>query len=234
MQPAYPSEWKISMEVDGKLICSSHRRGILLSEHDMMEATCMTTRTCKAQLLTIPNLLSLLRLTMIPAFVSLYIRGESGACALLLVLSGATDLLDGWIARRFNAVSDVGKVLDPAADKLTLAAALGMLISTHKVLLIPMILLVVKELAMGLSGAVAVVRTNSVPSARWHGKATTALMYMTMFVHIIWQDIPSVASNTMAVACTLMMLFSMTLYISDNIRRIKCGRGGSTDDKQAA
>ena len=194
----------------------------------------MTTRTCKAQLLTIPNLLSLLRIAMIPAFLALYAREASGACAIILLLSGVTDLLDGWIARRFNAVSDVGKVLDPIADKLTLAAALAMLLSTHRVLLLPFVLLLVKELAMGLSGAVAVARTSAVPSARWHGKLTTALMYLTLFVHILWKDIPAAASNIMAAVCTLMMLYSMALYISDNIRRIRSGKGGPTDDKQAA
>ena len=77
------------------------------------------------EILTVPNLLSMLRLCMIPLFVWLYCAKEAfGATALVLVLSGITDIVDGFIARRFHMVSDFGKILDPIADKLTQAAML--------------------------------------------------------------------------------------------------------------
>ena len=106
----------------------------------------MTMHTLRRQLLTIPNLLSLVRLALIPVFVTQYQAGHIVAAAILIVLSGLTDLLDGWYARRFNAISDVGKVLDPVADKLTQASAIAMLISDHPLLLVPLALLVLKEL----------------------------------------------------------------------------------------
>lgn len=185
------------------------------------------TRHASRRMMTLPNLLSVLRLMMIPGFVIAYSKGDVILSAAVLVLSGLTDVLDGWIARRFHAISDLGKVLDPVADKLTIAVVLSVLVEKHPVLLIPLVLLVIKELVMAVSGALAVVTTKVVPGAVWHGKINTALTYMTMFLHILWQDIPAAASNIMAVLCTAMMLLSMTLYTADNIRRCKCGRGGS-------
>lgn len=187
----------------------------------------MTTRTSRTQLLTVPNLLSLARLSMIPLFVLLYLKGQNTACAIVLALSGATDLVDGWFARHFDAVTDIGKILDPVADKLTLAAALGMLVSVHPSLTIPLVLLVIKELVMGMSGAAAILHTGEVHGAVWHGKITTALTYVTMFIHVLWQDITPWASNILSTACSVMMLLSLALYTLDNIRRIRSGRGGS-------
>lgn len=187
----------------------------------------MTLHTLKKQLLTIPNFLSFVRLALIPVFVSLYRSGELLAAAAVIVLSGLTDLLDGWYARRYNAITDVGKVLDPIADKLTQAAAIGMLIADHPLLLVPLLLLVVKEITACVSGMLVIRKTGTVPGAVWHGKATTALLYLLMFVHILWQDIPPMASNIMTAACIAMMLLSMTLYTVDRYRRIRGGRGGS-------
>ena len=75
------------------------------------------------QILTIPNLLSVIRLLMIPVIVWLYCEKQDYiAAAAMIVLSGLTDIADGIIARKFNLVSDLGKILDPVADKLTQAA----------------------------------------------------------------------------------------------------------------
>lgn len=187
----------------------------------------MTSQMSKRQLLTVPNLLSLIRLGLIPVFVHLYLSGAQAAAAGVIVLSGLTDLADGWYARRFHAVSDVGKVLDPIADKLTQAAAIGMLVADHPLLLAPLLLLVVKEILACVSGMLVIRRTGVVPAAVWHGKATTALLYLLMFVHILWQDIPASASNIMTAGCIAMMLLSMILYTIDRFRRIQGGRGGS-------
>lgn len=186
-------------------------------------------KTCPHRFLTVPNLLSLLRLCMIPAFVILYAHAFYGASAAVLILSGVTDLVDGWYARRFNAVSDVGKVLDPIADKLTQAAALLMLATNHPPLLLPLVLLVVKELFMGISGLIVIRRTGFVPAAVWHGKLTTALLYLLMFLHVVWPNIPDMLSQVLTAACIGMMLLSMTLYGIQNICRIRCGAtGGNT------
>ena len=84
----------------------------------------------KKQILTIPNLLSVVRLALIPVIVWLYSYEKNYYAAIgVILLSGATDIIDGWIARHFNMISDFGKALDPLADKLTQAALLLCLLS---------------------------------------------------------------------------------------------------------
>ena len=73
------------------------------------------------RIFTIPNLLSLIRILLIPVFVALFFHDEMIWAALILIISGLTDTLDGYIARHFNMITNLGKVLDPIADKLTQA-----------------------------------------------------------------------------------------------------------------
>lgn len=182
----------------------------------------------RQRILTVPNLLSLLRLCMIPLFVALYLHGKYLETALTLFLSGLTDLVDGWYARRFNAVSDLGKALDPIADKLTQAAMLLCLSSNHPALLVPFILLIIKELSASISGLIVIRATGVVPSAVWHGKATTLMLYLLMLTHVIWKDIPATLSNILTGICVVMMLLSMTLYAMKNVRSIRdAGKGGT-------
>lgn len=178
-------------------------------------------RMGKREILTVPNLLSLLRLCMIPLIAVLYLTGRPVAAAVVLILSGFTDLLDGWYARRFNAVSDLGKVLDPIADKLTQAAMLLCLVSVHRQMLLPFVLLIIKEIFASLSGLTVIRRTGVVPAAVWHGKVTTALLYLTMIIHAAWQELPDWTSNILIAGCTLMMCLSMVLYGVRNVRLIK-------------
>lgn len=79
----------------------------------------------KDQVLTIPNLLSVIRLALIPLIVWLYVGKQAYSAAVIVILiSGATDIIDGAITRRFHMVSDLGKILDPIADKLTQGAVI--------------------------------------------------------------------------------------------------------------
>ena len=178
----------------------------------------------KNTLLTIPNMLSLLRLLMIPVFVWLYLNGQPGATAAVLVLSGLTDALDGWIARHFHQISDFGKAFDPVADKLTQAAMLLCLVSTHPLMLLPLILLVAKELLCGTLTLMAIRRTGVVPMAKWHGKAATALLYGMMTLHLVWPGMPAWLSGGMTFLCLAMMLLSLVCYARDSIRCIRTNK----------
>lgn len=175
----------------------------------------------KKDILTIPNLLSLLRLLMIPLFVWLYLNGHDGWTAAVLMLSGATDMVDGYIARHFDQVSDFGKVFDPVADKLTQAAMLLCLTTRHPAMLAPLILLVIKETFAAVFGIIVIRRTGAVNGAEWHGKAATMLLYGMMILHVLWQDIPVWLSNTFNIGCVGMMLVSLVLYAWRNIRSIR-------------
>ena len=141
--------------------------------------------------LTVPNLLSLFRLGLIGVFVRVYSVGERSllSCG-VLILSGITDVLDGYIARKFNMVSDVGKILDPAADKLTQAVTLICLARRFPMMLLPLGIMFIKELAGGLLFFMAIKRSGEIQSSHWHGKLNTVLLYAMLMLHLLWRNIP--------------------------------------------
>lgn len=170
-------------------------------------------KTTKQQIFTIPNMLSFFRLLLIPIFIWQYcIEKNYMMTAVLLIISGATDVADGFIARHFNMISDFGKALDPVADKLTQFAMLGCLITRFKQMVIPFVLIFIKELVTGIFGLVVIKKTGEVKGADWHGKVTTVLLYLTIIIHVLWYDISETTSLILVALCVCMMLLSFVLY----------------------
>ena len=179
----------------------------------------------KYKILTIPNLLSLLRLIMIPQLMWLYLEKQDlFRTAVLLALSGATDVLDGFIARKFNMVSEFGKAFDPVADKLTQIAMLYCVGTTFPEVRILLALLVVKEVITGIMSLISIRKTGRVEGADWHGKVTTVLLYVLIADRII----PGLLSGALLLLCIAMMLFSMVMYWKRNWNNI---RGDSHETK---
>ena len=95
----------------------------------------------KKKIITIPNILSFIRLCLIPIIVWLYIGKQDHIMAgVFVIISGITDIVDGFIARTFNMISDVGKVLDPIADKATQTVVVILLVTRFPLMLIPLII----------------------------------------------------------------------------------------------
>lgn len=191
------------------------------------------TDTPKAdtKIFTIPNILSFFRLCLIPLIIWLYCVEHNYLWAgNVLILSGLTDLVDGFIARKFNMVSDLGKVLDPVADKLTQAAMLVCLLLRFPLMILPLVLLLIKETFMGISGFLVIKKTGRVYGAKWHGKIATCLLYATMILHVFWNEITPVVSAVSIIACAVMILVSLVLYGSQNIKALQCGeaKGGKS------
>ncbi len=171
------------------------------------------------KILTIPNLLSLFRLILIPVIVWLYwFRKDYFPAGVLLIVSGLTDLADGYIARRFHAVSNVGKILDPIADKLTQAAMLFCLVTRFPLMAAPFGFLVIKEIFIGTTGLLMIRKTGKVVGADFHGKVATTLLYAMMILHIFWIDIPSTVSAVSILICLVSMAFTLLTYGSRNMR----------------
>ncbi len=179
----------------------------------------------KNKILTVPNLLSALRICLIPVFARLYLRGDYAGTVAVLLLSGVTDIADGFIARHFHMTSDLGKILDPVADKLTQAVMLLCLVSRFPLMLAPFALMAVKELFMSVTGIMLIRRTGQVLGAEWHGKAATVLLYAMMILHVIWYDIPAPLSALTVCACAAMIVLSLVLYGMRNIRALSGTNG---------
>ena len=184
-----------------------------------------TIRTDDAsyKIITIPNLLSLFRLCLIPVILWLYLGKQQNILAgCVLILSGITDIADGLIARRFHMVSDLGKVLDPIADKLTQVSMLLCLLVRFPLMLFPLLLMACKELFMAVSGALIIRETGFVPGAVWHGKTATVCLYAVALLHIFWSEIPPVYSTVTIAVCLLMITLSFVLYAIRNIKLLRC------------
>lgn len=176
----------------------------------------------KIVIFTIPNILSFLRLLMIPVIIWAYVsRKDYVLSAIILALSALTDVVDGFIARKLNQVSELGKALDPVADKLTQVSMLFCLMTNHPNMLLPVILLIVKEVLDGILNLTIIRRKGRVYGAVWHGKVTTVLLYGMMLAHVIWPNIPAVISAILITASVLMMIVSQVLYTKKNIAIIR-------------
>lgn len=174
------------------------------------------------RIFTIPNLLSFFRLCLIPAFMWLYCVEKNYLwTGIILILSGLTDTVDGIIARKFNMISDLGKVLDPIADKLTQAAMLFCLLTRFPLMIAPLALMVVKEFFMGVTGLLVIQKTGKVFGADWHGKVNTWLLYAMMILHVFWYDIPDIVSKVLIGVCVVMMLISLLLYGRNNMKALR-------------
>ncbi len=168
----------------------------------------------KEQILTIPNLLSTVRLLLIPIIVWLYNVQQLYIWTIVVILlSGVTDIVDGYIARHYNKVSDFGKILDPVADKLTQLAIIICLLSRYRLLYVLIIVFVIKEILMLLFGFIVFKKDDSVNSAKWYGKANTVILYTTMMILIMFPGIPHLAANILISVSGIMIIVSFILYI---------------------
>ena len=168
----------------------------------------------KDQIFTLPNLLSVIRLMLIPLIVYLYcFKKLYGEAVLFIILSGATDIVDGFIARKFNMISDFGKILDPIADKLTQVTVIFCLATRFTELWLLVGMFIAKELVMMIMGMAAIKKLDSVNSAKWYGKANTVILYAAMILFIIFPDMPPYCSYALFIICAVSLVLSLGLYV---------------------
>ena len=197
---------------------------VVLNTVDPFDTKEKEIRDTSGDIFTIPNLLSLIRIALVPVFMYTYIaRQDYILTAVLLLISGITDVADGYIARTFHLVSNIGKALDPIADKLTQAAIMLCLVARFPNMIYPLILIFIKEITSGILGLVTIKKTGRVKGAVWHGKLTTVMIYVTMLVHLVWIHISEEVSNVLIFACCGLMLLSFTLYAIRYFSMLKAG-----------
>lgn len=170
------------------------------------------------KIMTIPNILSFVRIILVPVFLVFYFKLEKqGAliATIILALSAFTDVIDGYIARKFNMVSNFGKMLDPIADKLTQASVVIAISIKHTEFVTLMALIVFKELLMFL-GSLHLVNSGLRPAeAKWFGKLGTVAIYAFMLgslVRDITQSFPYPFLVTLAIIAGIFTIFSFVNY----------------------
>ncbi len=141
---------------------------------------------------TIPNILSIIRILMIPFIVWAYCFKKDFTLAFILfTISALTDVADGFIARHFNMITDAGKILDPIADKLTQAAVIFCLcLAINSVeMWILLGVLVVKELAMFIMGLISLKAVDEINGAKWFGKLSTVVIFLVVGINSLFRKL---------------------------------------------
>ncbi len=168
------------------------------------------------KILTVPNLMSFFRILLVPVFAVTFLEKVPLWPVVILLLSGVTDLFDGMIARKFNQVSDLGKMLDPAADKLTQIAVVSCLTTVYfQPMLVLLVVYIVKELTMLAGGLVMLRRKKIVPAARWFGKIATFEFYFAMALFLVFPRFLLAHPGYIAVIIAItigLIVFSLLMY----------------------
>lgn len=169
-------------------------------------------RLTQGGIFTIPNALTCFRLLLIPVFVHFFFTSPKSFIPLfVLTLSALSDVLDGFVARRFGMISDFGKFLDPLADKLTQATLLLCLSLRYQSAGFLLGLLLIKELAMLGFALLTLEKTNGVHSARWHGKMNSSILEVSLALMLL-PEFPQHLLPSLITVCTASMFFSLLLY----------------------
>ncbi len=165
--------------------------------------------------MTIPNLLTVLRFSLIPAFAYAYLVLDMRAAYIsIFIISGITDVLDGYIARHFQQTSDWGAAFDPIADKATnLVTMFCIAMGGVRLMWLAFGVLCVKELFMVLGGVRLYKKRDIVLSSSWYGKASTVFSFVAMLV-IMWGNgsISMYIINGMILTALCLSVFSGVMY----------------------
>ena len=172
----------------------------------------MLFKNWKREIFTIPNLLSLFRLLLIPVYISIFLNAKSEKdyflSAAILAVSCLTDMVDGQIARRCNMISTVGKVLDPLADKATQLSLTVCLALRRPVLWYLVALFLVKEIFQLVAGLCRLKKGLILKGALYSGKISTTILFASLIVMVL---IPSLSE---AVIDWIVVLDAVALLIA--------------------
>lgn len=174
-------------------------------------------------ILTIPNLLSLLRIPLAFLFYYFYTWNNLKGLILsilILLVSALTDMLDGKIARHFHQISEFGKILDPIADKITQATFIFCLFNRYPAIIPLFIFFLVKETTIAVFALIAVRRSGENQGAMIYGKVNTVLLYICLGILLFAIDLPQRVANVIMCIAFLSLLQALVLYLIAYIKII--------------
>ena len=176
----------------------------------------MFIKDWKKDLFTIPNMLSLFRLLLIPVYIVIYLNADTDIdyyiAGGILAVSCLTDMIDGQIARHFNMVSTIGKILDPFADKITQFSLIVCLTIEYPILLPLVILFFIKEVFQLVAGLLTLRKGQMLTGALITGKISTAVLFVSLIVLVMFPSIGPVAVNIIMVVDGILLLISFLHY----------------------
>jgi cardiolipin synthase len=163
----------------------------------------------------IPNAISFFRILLIPFFIIRIVEGDTLSAAVILIVSGVTDMLDGMIARAMNWITPLGKVLDPVADKLTQMVVYVALIMRFREYWGIFAFMIFKDLAMLVMTGFLMRRGVKIEGARWFGKLATIVFYFTAVLIFLFPGLPDGIILGLLILTFACVLLSAALYIPE-------------------
>ena len=184
----------------------------------------------RKEICTVPNLLSVLRLCLAIVFLGIFerygVREYRSVLVLLMLAAAATDVLDGRIARSFDSVSRIGRVLDPVADKAMQGVMLACLIPRYPLAKLVLILFVIKECYMTVAGWKVLMETRETIEVQWHGRLNTAVTYVVTLLMLAGPRLPYSTCNVLIGACAVCMAMSLSMYATQFREMLERQNGG--------
>lgn len=178
----------------------------------------MFSEKSKRDIFTIPNLLCFFRIILIPVYITAYFKAVDDQqylfAAAILAVSCLTDMADGYIARKFHMITNLGKILDPLADKLTQFALILSLAVKYTVLYPVLALFLTKELFQGGALIFFAHKGKVLPGALWAGKICTTVLFVSLILLVMFPRIPSQAVFFLTAVDAGFLLYSFGSYLS--------------------
>ncbi len=177
----------------------------------------MFIKNWKKEILTIPNLLSLFRLVLIPVYVLIYLSAKDATdyylAAGILAVSCLTDMIDGQIARHFNMISSIGKILDPLADKATQFTLIICLTIKYNVLWYLVALFVIKESFQLIAGGINLRKGKMLKGALISGKICTTILFLSLIIMVMLPDLSENFITGIVIVNAIFMMIAFVNYV---------------------
>lgn len=177
----------------------------------------MFIKDWKRELFSIPNLLSFFRLVLIPIYAYIYLNATQAyqyfIAGSIMAVSCLTDMIDGKIARHFNMITTLGKILDPVADKVTQFTLTLCLSLKYPVLLPVLTLFVVKEGFQLIAGLLFWRKGRMLPGALMAGKVCTTVLFISLITLVLFPNLNSAVVNLIALVDGVFLVISFINYI---------------------
>lgn len=176
----------------------------------------MFIKDWKREIITIPNMLSLLRLMLIPVYSMIYLNAREFhdhlLAAIILALSCLTDMADGQIARHFHMCTNLGRLLDPLADKLTQLALTVCLSVKYPIMRGVLILFLMKEIFQATVTYLTYRKGKVLPGALIAGKICTAVLFLSFILLVLIPALPSTTVLWLSITDSIVLTYAFTAY----------------------
>lgn len=179
----------------------------------------MFSEKWKQEFFTIPNFLSAIRIALIPIYITIYFCAEKPQhyhiAGAIVLISCLTDLADGMIARKYHLITNVGKILDPLADKLTQLALIFSISLKHSCMHPVLFLFLIKEVCQTGVFLLFIRKGKVLSGALQAGKICTTVLFLSLFLLLIFPDLPVNTVLFISVIDTCFLIYSFYCYMTE-------------------